>query len=237
MTDKTITEQAPGASLLILQPVAKYRHPLNQDSLNDLGKLIRYQLIQVTGSSEIVRARCYLAEKAVRYLREQNAACAHVLWLDADMVFSPSLVRAHMEAVSKWGVPIAGLYPQRVKPAAALVKHSVEGIQAPLELEPVLAGMGALMVPANLFLAQYDTSHPCADPEMRRVICPMLLRPHVDAQNGGDVLISEDFSYCLSFFERELGAPFRGVYSPKNEPLCYGHVAEKVLVYGKETKL
>lgn len=216
-------------SLLILQPVAKYRHPLNQLSLDSLEESgVSYKLITATGSSEIVRARCILAEMGMQAIRKHPRKYTAVFWLDADMVFEPELVKRHQVLAITEHLPIAGLYPQRIKDALAMRRHHSDGATPPGFL-PVLSGMGALMVPTALFEAQYNSSELCADPNMRRIICPMLTRPYGDGSEGV-VLISEDFSYCLSFFERDLGAPYAGVYTPTNNPLNYGHVAEKVLI-------
>lgn len=217
----------------ILQPIAKYRHPLTQDSLDQFrqsgGPPIR--IIQVTGSSEITRARCFCAKRGIDSINEMHDRGAHdagaVLWLDADIVFSPALINEHYRLVRELDIPIAGIYPQRIKPALAATNYGPELEFKGRKLRPVVSGMGALMIPAWLFARQFHSSPKCNDENMGRIICNTELRQYTG--EDGLTMISEDYSYCLSFFERDLGAQLKGVYSMV-PALNYGHVAEKVLV-------
>ena len=71
-------------ALTIVSPVAKYRHPRNEDFIATLASCGAFdvRLAEVYGFSEVARARCMAATKAYPIVKERGGL---VLWLDADM--------------------------------------------------------------------------------------------------------------------------------------------------------
>lgn len=218
--------------ILILQPIHKSRHSLNEDSLQLYRKEGSYSfdVRTVTGCSEISRARCYAAQFGADYLRlrewKTSETCM-VLWLDSDMVFEPPLLDKHVELTQRLQLPLAGSYPQRIKPAMAAIRYGDDEHIDELTLRPVLSGMGALMLPAWLFYEQFITSPETGVSTMERIVCSTSVRKGFPPFEDKHTLLSEDFDYCLSFFERPNLR--QGVFNLV-PGLNYGHVAEKVLV-------
>lgn len=219
--------------ITILQPIARYRHYLNQQSLDMLlaqplyfnGELISFEIVSVVGFSEVARARQRVAAGAFEHIRTNENSL--VFWLDADIVIeSIKTFLRHVKAVMNTGAAISGRYVMRQSETMAAKlddDHQTYHQIGEWHLTRVLAGMGALLMPANIWLDQYFAAPQCKENGREGAL---ICYPHIIEINGGPVMISEDYHYCKT-------VP-GGVYFASNDDghINYGHVTERV-VYPK----
>ncbi len=220
-------------SILVLSPVAKYRHPLNGQSLQQMGQVANLELIECFNHSEVSRARQVVASggyKRLMQMAEQLKAPDFVLWWDADMVcHNLDSFRRHIQAVEETGLCISGRYPMRQKQSIAASQDELS-LRKPMEmngwqLEPVLSGMGCLLMPAVVFRDQtakspYQRPAREGEPGQYLVCAPRI----VEHERTGWAMISEDYDYCMSL--ERMGSGGVWFASREGRHINYAHMVE-----------
>lgn len=202
--------------------------------------------------SEVSRARNYVATIAAPEVRRKGGL---VLWLDADMVISPHTVLLQAEIVAQTGKNISGRYVTRKDPSRIAASHIDPAffyldrcggpikISKPvkignesyiIELTRCMTGMGCLMMTADAFLDQFESSYSSfrtennKEIEEKLVCCPQIVED--PNHHGGYQMMSEDFTYCLSTID---GVWMAKVFIKADSYnfLDYGHIAEKTLMH------
>lgn len=207
--------------VVILQPLAARRHPANQAAIDMIRTYARVHLCEAVGYSEVARARQLAAARGAEVTSQllTFAQTVLVLWLDSDMSVTFDTFERHANAVRNTEKAISGRYVKRNYPSelAASGDHTREAcVHRDYRLTPVLAGMGALLMPADVFMRQYQNSPPARN---GRLICC----PRIEEHDGETVMVSEDFDYCRS-------VPGGVWYAEKDgEQVDYGHVTEVTL--------
>ncbi len=215
-------------SIMVLSPVAKYRHPENFQSLQRMAQFAELDLIECFNHSEVSRARQVVASAAYRKMMSATVP-DFVLWWDADMVMhDPASFLRHIEAVNDTGLTISGRYPMRQKQSLAASQDqkresfSMNG----WELEPVLAGMGCLLMLSSVFRDQVEASPVCrlTDGSAHQyLICAPRIVEH---EETGHAMISEDYDYCMSL--KEAGGVWYA--SKEGAHIDYAHMVERPMV-------
>lgn len=214
--------------LLILTPIGRYQEPLCRESLDNLAASQKFDLLYSTviGMSEVSRARNMLCYKAAKILESIDVDA--VFWVDSDMVFWPETVMHHYRML-ELGVfrAIAGAYSNRFDGRMAASVSKVETARQSLDYEgktyhfqPVMAGMGALMLDPETFKSYLSS---CGRNDKAQEIFACIPTMEAD-KDEGLVMVSEDYNFC-----RRLHTTTRAmVYLCRD--LQYGHIAQKVLV-------
>lgn len=212
------------SKVLILQPVAKARHPLNQRFLDELRRSPAFQIdgvIELVGCSDIVEARNRLVDMAIeRFSVHSNVS--HVFWLDADIVGSVDTFVRHLALCEKIQAPLAGTYLRRGGNTSVLTRVTWGQGRDNQGFKRVVGGMGALLVPRSDFIRRHELGPVMVNSSFRRhCFLPSTLR-----EEGGLRYVSEDHAYTLGFYLS--GFHCEGVWESIAEPLFYGHVTERV---------
>lgn len=230
--------------LTVLSPVARARHPRNLQTLNALANEYPLRLCEVHGLSEVSRARNFCATYAEPIVRERGGL---VLWLDDDMTVHPQEFFLHARVVAELGHVVSGRAVTRqnggVLAASILqgderepIESAICGGEWTVRLDPVLAGLACLLMPAEVFLKHLDTrprQKRATAPPGRPLVeilatCPRI-EPH---EEMGHVFISEDNCYSLDLIELGHGphlAELKHTETGAQSWLDYGHVAEQVM--------
>lgn len=223
--------------ITILSPVAFRRHPLNQKTINELDDCGEVVLFEVHGISEVSRARNAVATNAVEHVRENGGM---VLWLDADMTAPKGTIRNLAQASLLTNRAISGRAVMRSDPlkVAASLEESTKREEyeqtigtTTIRLSPILAGLGCLMMPAQLFLDQIDRSPKMFRPDGRVefLVCCPLIEQH---PTMGHVFVSEDHAYSRTI---DGGAWLaRATVGSEVEWFDFGHVVERVALHDRK---
>ncbi len=236
--------------LTILSPVASTRAPENYRSLERIAGCGRYDfdLVEVVGLSEVARARNRCVSQAYNIVKSKGGL---VFWWDADMVLM-HLETFHLHALlaTRLQLAISGRYivRQEVGRIAASIDEfeervpfteTVEGMA--VRLDPVLSGMGCLMVPSAIFLESADSS-PIAmlkegGKEIKEYLacCPRIVQ---NETNKNYAMLSEDYDYCKNHLKKD-GKPCGvwlayvtiGTDAPTVSYLDYGHLTRQILLH------
>lgn len=235
--------------LTILTPIARARAPQSGHSLEALqaSGLFDLALVECFGFSEVARARNQVASLAVEPIRARGGL---VLWLDADMTFDVDTLYLHAQVVMHTEKAISGRYIKRQDVTAIAAAREEASTRQPeatsfrlavgeesviheftVELEPAMTGMGALMLPAWMFLQQADSVPTCRRKEkgkdfLERIVCCPRVIAH---PRHGHVMLSEDFDYCQSLPGGAWLCEVNDLRSGNRSWLDYGHLAEQVV--------
>lgn len=231
--------------LHILSPVAKYRHPQNHASIRALAECGHYDvsLYESLGISEVARARNHVAGNAYPRVKEEGGL---VFWWDADMVL-PSLDTffLHDHVVKETSLAISGRYVTRQdqsRVAASLDEKEKRTRRTrttekdlTIQLTPLMAGLGCLLLPAEEFLLQYENS-PLDDCGEKRIVCC----PRVELYREGEgeeedryVMVSEDFDYCRSLPGGAWYAHVQAKGGSFESFLDYAHMVERPAMHAR----
>lgn len=219
---------------MVLSPVAKYRHPENFQSLQRMNNHANIELVECFNHSEVSRARQVVASSGYRrlmQLADEKNVPDFVLWWDADMVMhdEQSFLR-HIEAVNDTGLNISGRYPMRQKQRLAATQDKLRNSMTMhgWELEPVLSGMGCLLMMSNVFRDQVlssPLSKPADGLHQYLITCPQIIK--ADEPEVGWVMLSEDFVYCRHL-EKYGGVWYAKRQGEKGvEHIDYAHMVER----------
>lgn len=222
----------------VLSPIAHHRHPQADRSLKDLIRQmshLEWKLWEVTGRSEVTRARNHVASAAYSEVKEGDL----VFWLDADIVIRPLTFALHMMMVEETSLAISGRYVRRQDPSRIAASWDDQderlGFSRALTsgqttFYPIMCGMGALLMTAKKFFQQADAS-PEGLTKMRngrevreKIVCS---NPIIPTKEGHYAMLSEDFDYC----SRIPGGVWIPQFFVEGMPcsLDYGHVVEQVV--------
>jgi hypothetical protein len=159
-----------------------------------------------------------------------------VLWLDDDMVASPSHVAFMRDACGSVGQAVSALYCKRGNSRVLTIKEYLD--REPLDVEmfvdgarrvdfisyPVTAGMGCLMVPVEIF-----EKHCASVPQFKQLTVdglepiPGICASGMSADVNGNLgWMSEDQCYCESLWHWA-----GGVWTV---PIVFSHLSEVPLV-------
>lgn len=183
--------------------------------------------------SDIALHRNVVAGMAMQFL-EAHAALKYVLWLDDDMVFSVEDIQALRWFCRSLDAPVTASYCKRGKPAEltwafAGAEYSKRNAALPtadvVDVYPVVAGMGAMMLSRDDFTMTCKAVHQFAKVEANGkklfpAVCWTTAIP--DEKTGIVEWVSEDRAYSSL-----LWSVVGGLWGV---PVALGHVSEVPLL-------
>lgn len=230
--------------------VASYRtpHPLTRACINKLVSL-GADVIDSWGCSDPALHRCIIAGRAWNAMRANPDRYKYVLWIDDDMVAPTAAVQLMREVVRQIQASVSCFYCKRGASGALalrkwegdplnveLVHREItavsgvafrEGVKqvTTVPLQPVIGGMGCLMVPSEQFVRHVESV-----PNVSRLLpdgtsadMPGICSSGFCRDDGGKLgWLSEDLVYGQSLWHW-----CSGLYGL---PIRWGHVSEVTLV-------
>lgn len=194
------------------------------------------------GCSDPALHRCIIAGQAWQKLREDEGKFKYLLWVDDDMTFSDNTVQLMRHCCELANVAISGLYCKRGCSSSfalrqwegpeksVLLAPKDGGEMADIRLQPVIGGMGCLMIPRDAFI-----EHVKSVPNVHRKfpdgkttdmpgVCSSGFCPDERGKLGW---LSEDLVYGQSMWHWSCG-----IYAV---PITWGHVSEVQLIPGPQS--
>jgi len=149
-------------NVMILVPSYKQPHPLTRqcvDNLTSLGADVQASW----GCSDPALHRCIMAGRAWEVLRRDEGKYEFVLWFDDDMICRPNTVQFMIACSLLTGVAISAYYCKRGQSSCLALSRmpgeplefalaDKSGASRLIQLEPVIGGMGCLLIPRHQFL-------------------------------------------------------------------------------------
>ena len=232
--------------VLVLVPSYQGPKPLSRFCLDRLARC-GAEIIACYECSDPALHRCIVAERAVHLLKKRPSF-KFVLWVDDDMSYTPADVAMLREFARGTGVAISGYYCKRGNSMSLTLKHhdgpvlTVEHSKAMLlheceierhptvELLPVTAGMGFMILPRETFDRHCESVPQCSrtlQDECGRSMPAICSSGPIRYDDGTFGWCSEDEVYCRSLWHHG-----RGVYAA---PIAVGHVSSVPLLPSPES--
>jgi len=163
-----------------------------------------------------------LLAQQVRDVLLEYTHLTSVLWFDDDMTGTSAHVRLMMYLSEAFSVAITGVYckhsSQRLLTARRYPGDAERIVLDNIELMPVLAGMGCMLVPADQFLGVWDCSPEFGTHTGKKPLRAICASGPVRDAEGTMGWVSEDQVYSQALWQYA-----RGVYLA---PIPWGHLTE-----------
>lgn len=225
-------------SVLILVPSYKGPHPITMQFLNDC-VAAGADITPSWGCSDVAMHRCIVAGAACQRIVERSEMkkpISHVVWIDDDMMGTPSHVAGLMQLSNAIGGPVTGHYCKRGSsnvltlkryPWGNVVRVRVRSSSPDLEslafdAQPVTAGMGCLCVPAAEFLEHCERAPKwsgIAGANGKGSPAPGICASGMCTDSQGRIgWMSEDQTYCEGLWQYGFGL--------WEVPIEFAHISE-----------